>query len=188
MSEDYKNYTFTTGGSPIRTYQGQRMNPREGIELGVELAGLLAGLLKDLNKVPNPIDSGELIDISDVGGIKGITENYKLTDMISVVSSCYLSLDKKKYFSLFDYILEKTVILAKRETDKNSTILRANSKDFNDWFSEYPQDMAYFTAAVLVENAAPFLPENLQHLNLSANTLKMLFVPRSTSGISQDIT
>lgn len=176
MSDEYKSYTFTVGSSPERTYKGGRINPREGIELGLDLADLIAGVFKDIDKLPTPIDPENIVDISDIGSVKELTGHYKAEDMISFVTKCYVKMDKKKYFKLFDYILANTIIYVRKDTDKNSTILKANSKEFNDWFSEFPRDLAYFTAAVLVENAAPFLPERYDKIKISANTLRPLFL------------
>ena len=176
MSESYKSYTFEVGTSPTRSYMGGRINPREGLELGVDLSELIAGVFKDFDKLPAPIDPENTVDISDINSLKALGGHYKAVDIISLVSTCYVNMDKKKYFRLFDFILANTIIFAKRDTDKNKTMLRANSKEFNDWFSEYPQDLAYFTASVLVENAAPFLPERYKKINLSAKTLRPVFL------------
>ncbi len=148
MEKTYQNYAFSMGESPERMYKGIRAPISQGRDFAFKT-------LDDL--VPIFIS---ILDYSTSRGCE-INEIELLTEIVK----------KVKFSDLMDKgntILNHSgnQVFASEENKPDSFVL-SNTKQFDDWFSQYPEDMIEFYAYLVWHNVSPFISSFMQKYRAS---------------------
>lgn len=152
MEDSYRSYTFSLGENPKRVYTGMRAPVSQGQTFAFEV-----------------IDKWKMLFFSFIADAQKQSQNKKLTaaeekalEMQFILKMC-CDVDIKEVMAQGEKIVtnQVTQVIASEENKPQSYAL-SDSKQFDNWFEKYPQDLMQVYGHVVWNNVQPFISSFMQ--------------------------